>query len=64
MPDDYRWIEDLDPDQAQAALDGLAEHFKDGMTAREAVELHKMQRALQAKIEGRKAEQRQPKNGI
>ena len=50
MPDDFRWIDDLEPYQAQVALDKLAELFKDGMTAREATELHRMQRRLQAKI--------------
>jgi len=53
MPDDFRWIDDLDPDQAQAALEGLADYFKGGMTAREATELHRVQKRLQAKIEGR-----------
>jgi len=37
----------------QAALDGLANQFKDGMTVREATELHRAQKRLQAKIERR-----------
>jgi len=54
MPDGYfPWIDDLDPDQAQAVLDSIADQFKDGMTAREATELHRAQKRLQAKIEGR-----------
>jgi hypothetical protein len=53
MSDDYRWIDDLDPDQAQAALVAIQHHFKGGMTAREATELHRVQRRLQAKIEWR-----------
>ena len=53
MPDDYSWIDDLDPDQAQAALDGVNEHFKGALTVREATELHRAQKKLQAKIEGR-----------
>jgi hypothetical protein len=51
--DNYAWMDDLDPDQAQAALEGIKDHFKGGMTAREATELHRVQKRLQAKIEGR-----------
>ena len=51
--DAYHWIELLDPDQAQAALEGINEHFKGALTAREATELHRVQKRLQAKIEGR-----------
>jgi hypothetical protein len=45
------WIDDLLPREAQAALDKLAEHFKDGMSVREAIELQQLKRALQAKAE-------------
>jgi hypothetical protein len=51
--DNYAWIELLDPDQAEAALVAIQDQFKTGMTAREATELHRVQRRLQAKIDGR-----------
>jgi hypothetical protein len=51
MPLDMSWIDDLAPDQAQASLDNLAEFFRDGMSVREAVELHKMRKKLQAKVD-------------
>ena len=50
MPDD--WTKDLTPDEAQAALDALHTN-KAPITAREAVELLKLKKALQAKVEGR-----------
>ena len=53
MPDNYAWIENLSPYEAQAALDALRGRFEGGMTAREATELHRAQKRLQAKIEGR-----------
>ena len=46
------WIEDLAPNEAQAALDALVEH-KGPYTVNEAVELQKLKKALQAKVEGR-----------
>ena len=36
---------------AQASLDKLAEIYRDGMSVREAVELQRLKRALQAKTE-------------
>jgi|GEM_PF-1031371 hypothetical protein len=49
---DLSWIKDLEPDQAQAALDALAGH-KAPLTVREAVEVRKLKLALQAKVETR-----------
>jgi hypothetical protein len=48
----YDWIEDLSPDEAQAAIDALNVH-KGLLTVREAVEIRKLKLALQAKVEGR-----------
>jgi hypothetical protein len=48
MPRDNDWIEDLSPDEAQAAIDALNAH-KDLLTVREAVELQKLKKALQAR---------------
>jgi hypothetical protein len=47
------WTKNPTPDEAQAVLEKLAERFSGGMTAREAFELHRVQRALLAKAEGR-----------
>ena len=47
---DYRWMRDLTPDEAQAALDALNAN-KGAITAREAIELLKLKRALEAKAE-------------
>ena len=47
---DINWTKDLKPDEAQAALDALKAH-KAPVTAREAVEIIRLRRALQAKIE-------------
>jgi hypothetical protein len=47
---DSDWTTDLTPDEAQAALDALKAN-KAPVTAREATELLKLRRALQAKIE-------------
>jgi hypothetical protein len=49
---DTDWTKNLRPDEAQAALDALAAH-KSALTIREAVELRKLKRALQAKVESR-----------
>jgi hypothetical protein len=49
---DTDWTNDLTPDEAQAALDVLNAN-KAPITAREAVELLKLKKALQAKLEGR-----------
>ena len=51
MPD-LSWIDDLAPNEAQAAIDALDAH-KGPYTVREAVELQRLKRALQAKVEGR-----------
>jgi hypothetical protein len=40
---DTGWINDLKPDEAQAALDALAAH-KGAITVREAVELQKLKK--------------------
>jgi len=51
MPDDnYAWIDKLSPYEAQAALEGIKDQFKGGMTAREATELLRMERRLERKI--------------
>jgi nitrous oxide reductase accessory protein NosL len=47
--DDKRWIDSLDDVGAQAALEALNQHFRGGMTAREAVEFRKLKKALQAR---------------
>jgi hypothetical protein len=47
---DIDWTENLTPDEAQAALDVLKAN-KGAITAREAVELLKLKRALEAKAE-------------
>jgi hypothetical protein len=52
MPLDPNWIERLSPDEAQAALDSLDAH-KGPYSVREATELLRMQKKLQAKVEGR-----------
>ena len=46
------WTEDLSPDEAQAALETLNAN-KGAITAREAVELLKLKRALEAMAERR-----------
>jgi hypothetical protein len=48
MPRDTDWINDLAPDEAQAALESLKVN-KAPITAREAVELLKLTRALEAR---------------
>ena len=50
MPLDTSWTDDLSPDEAQAALYALKAH-QAPITAREAVELLKLKRALHAKTE-------------
>jgi hypothetical protein len=47
---DTDWTKDLTPDEAQAARDALKAN-KAPVTAREAVEIIKLRRALQAKVE-------------
>ena len=47
---DTDWTKDLKPDAAQAALEALNAN-KAPVTAREAVEILKLHRALQAKAE-------------
>jgi hypothetical protein len=49
---DTDWTKDLNADEAQAALDALNEN-KAPITAREAVALLKLKRALEAKSERR-----------
>ena len=51
-PDDYRWIDHLDPDQAQAALVAIQDQFKGGMTAREATELHRCRSGYRRRSRG------------
>jgi hypothetical protein len=51
MPDNS-WTEDLSPDEAQAALESLNAN-EAPITAREATELLKLRRALEAKVGGR-----------
>jgi hypothetical protein len=51
MPD-TDWTENLSPDEAGAALHALKAN-KAPITAREAAELLKLKRALEAKAEGR-----------
>jgi hypothetical protein len=48
---DADWTENLTPAEAQAALDALNAH-QAPVTAREAVEILKLRRALQAKVKG------------
>ena len=38
MPDNYAWIDKLSPYEAQAALGGIKDQFRSGMTAREATD--------------------------
>jgi hypothetical protein len=47
---DTDWTKDLKPDDAQAALDALTAH-KGPLTVREAVELQKIKKKLQAKVD-------------
>ena len=49
MPHDNSWTEDLSADEAQAALESLNAN-KAPITAREAVELLKLKRALEVKV--------------
>jgi hypothetical protein len=51
MPD-TDWTENLSPDEAGAALEALNTN-KAPITAKEGVELLKLKKALQAKVEGR-----------
>jgi hypothetical protein len=44
------WTKDLKPDEARAALDALKAN-KAAVTAREATELLRLRRVLQAKVE-------------
>jgi hypothetical protein len=46
---DITWTKNLTLDEAQAALDALAAH-KSPLTVREAVELQKLKKALEAKV--------------
>ena len=48
MPD-RDWIANLRPYQAEAALEKITEAMAGGMTAKEATELHRLQKALKAK---------------
>src|SRR5512132_1190490 len=52
MPLDSNWIESLSPDEARAALDSLEAH-KGPYSVREAVELQRLKRAPQAKVDER-----------
>jgi hypothetical protein len=52
MTRDITWTENVSPDEARAALERLNAN-KAPITAREAVELLKLKKALQAKVEGR-----------
>jgi hypothetical protein len=52
MPRDNSWIDNLEPDQAQVAIDAL-DARKGPYTVREVLELRKLRLALQAKAEGR-----------
>jgi hypothetical protein len=52
MPHDNSWVDNLAPDEAQAALDALNAH-KAKIAAKEAVEFLKRKRALEAKAERR-----------
>jgi hypothetical protein len=49
---DTDWTKNLTPVEAQAAIDALNANSAP-ITAREAVELLKLKKALQAKVEGR-----------
>jgi hypothetical protein len=49
---DTNWTKDLTPDEAQAALESLNSN-KVPVTAREATELIKLRRALEAKVNHR-----------
>jgi hypothetical protein len=51
MPLEMSWVDDLAPDEAQAALDALKAN-KAPVTASEATELLRLRRALQAKVAG------------
>jgi hypothetical protein len=46
MPRDMSWIDDLAPDEAQAALDSFEAH-KGPYSVREAFELQKLKKRLQ-----------------
>jgi hypothetical protein len=45
-------IDHLTPSEAEVALAAITQHFEGGMTVNEAVQFRRMQKALQAKIEG------------
>jgi hypothetical protein len=55
MPHDISWTKDLKPDEARAALDALKAH-QAPVTAREATELIRVRRKLQAKADRREPE--------
>ena len=44
-------IDKFSPHEAQAMLEKLNEIYKDGISAREAVELHRIEKALKAKAD-------------
>jgi hypothetical protein len=44
-------IDKFSPYEAQAMLEKLKEIYKDGINAREAVELHRIEKALKAKAD-------------
>ena len=46
---DTDWIERLLPHEAETAFEKITEAMASGMTAREALELHKLQKALRAR---------------
>jgi len=46
---DTDWIEKLAPYEAETALEKITEAMASGMTAKEATELHRLQKALKAK---------------
>jgi hypothetical protein len=49
---DPKWIRDLEPDEAQAAIDSLDARMGP-FTVKEVLELRKLRLALQAKVKGR-----------
>jgi hypothetical protein len=49
---DHKWIWDVKPDEARAALAALDARKGEAMTVREVLELRKLRLALQAKVDG------------
>jgi hypothetical protein len=60
---DLKWIDSLAPDEAKAALDSLDAH-EGPYTVREVLELQRLKRALQAKMNAQDLSPSAPRLGL